>query len=347
MEVFDIQTTPEAPVSVNSFGNIFRTADCSLINNYLYVVRRTPIISVLIYDLSQNPTNPPDPTIVGFTYRASGVWATDQYLFVTTDNWIWGGGYNRVIVYQLSGGHFENPIFLGSFGASKIPVDVAVSGNYVYVAQDDTENAIEIYDISSSVTSPSHVGTVSTLYKPTGISIDSNLLYLSMKQKRAAMFSIAADPINPQLYGIFQTERNTADVTTFGDYGYVAGADSQLKVIEIFNLADSKGISGIYFVYGEYISSTFDAGSQAGFNRLYWEGEEIPLTDIMFQVAVNDDDFTWDFVGPDGTAGSYFEEAGGFPLNSLLGQYLKYKMVLVGDSNVTPTVDKVIVNYSP
>ena len=67
----------------------------------------------------------------------------------------------------------------------------------------------------------------------------------------------------------------------------------------------------------------------------------------MFQIAVNDDNLTWDFVGPDGTAGSYFEEPGGFPLNSLLGKYFKYKIILTSDGVETPVVENVTVNYSP
>ena len=112
-------------------------------------------------------------------------------------------------------------------------------------------------------------------------------------------------------------------------------------------IGDSKGFSGIYFVYGEYVSSTFDVGSQVAFNRIDWQGSEPSGTNILFQIATNDDNLTWNYVGPDGSAVSHFEEPGGFPYSGVLGNYMRYKIILTTDGNTTPFVDKVVVNYSP
>lgn len=347
VEVFNIIDSPATPSSVGYFGTTYRPNDAAASNGYLYIADSFFVLpSLHIYDIAADPINPPYVNSEVIILPAGGIWATDDYLYIT------GKDMEIVYVYQLSGGHHDDPEFLGFFSTPEDTVDVAVSGNYLYVAQQSTSQAVEIYDISGVPTWPwpawpTHVGTLSTLYEPTGIWSESNILYISMKQKRGAMYSIASDPTNPQLYGYFPTERTTADVAAYGDYGYVAGADSQSKVIEIFDLSDSKGVSGIYFVYGEYISSTLDAISQAAFNRISWEGNELPGTNIFFQIATNDDDLTWNFVGPDGTAGSYFEDPGAVPLNSILGRYFRYKIILTGDSDTTPTVDNVTVNYSP
>ncbi len=341
-EIFEIESSPATPSSVAYFEDAYRPNDCTVIGNYLYIANSYDILpSIYIYSIAADPTDPDWINARGLLYPSGGLWATDDYLFVSEKS------DKHVYVYRLSGGHYDDPWFLGWFNTPEDTVDVAVSGNYLYLAQESTAKAVEIYDISANPVAPTHVSTLSTVYEPTGIWTESNILYLSMKGKRGAMYSIAANPTNPQLYGYFPTQRNTADVAAFGDYGYVAGADSQLKAIEVFDLSDSKGISGIYFVYGEYISSSFDASAAAAFNRLSWEGEEVANTNIMFQIATNDDDFTWDFVGPDGTLGSYFEEPGPIPLNYALGRYFRYKMILIGDGDSTPTVDKVKVNYSP
>jgi len=341
IEVFNIEDSPDVPSSVGYFGFTYRPNDCAAVNGYLYVTNSLPLGTINIYDISANPINPPWVAARGLFYQAGGIWATDDYLFVS------GKSEEFVVVYQLSGGHYTDPDFLGWFETPEDTVDIAVSGSYLYLAQESTSNAVEIYDISANPASPSHISTLTTLYEPTGIWTESNILYLSMESKRGAMYSLAADPTSPELFGYFPTERNTADIAAYGDYGYVAGADSQLKVIEVFSLADSKGLSGIYFIYGEYISSTLDAGDQAAFNRISWEGEKSSNTDILFQVASNDDDSTWNFVGPDGTGATYFEDPGGIPLNSILGRYFKYKIILTGlEGNDTPVVDKVIVNYS-
>jgi len=342
IEVFDIQDSPATPSSRGSFGFTYRPNDCAATNGYLYVADSFWILpSVNIYDIGEDPFDPPYIGSEGLLYAAGGLWATDDYLFVSAKD------FNLVLVYQLSGGHYENPSYKGLFFTPEDTVDLAVSGSYLYVAQESTAKAVEIYDISSNPASPIHAATMTTLYQPTGIWAESNILYLSMEGKRGAMYSLSAEPTNPQLYGYFPTERNTADVAAFGDYGYIAGADSQSKVIEIFDLSDSKGVSGIYFVYGEYISSVFEASSSAAFNRISWEGQEPAGTDILFQIALNDDNSTWNFVGSEGDPASYFEEPGGFPLNNLLGQFLKYKIILTGNGDVTPVVEKVMVNYSP
>lgn len=340
-EVFNL-ADPENPVSRGVIAWTYRPNDCTLKSGYLYVANSLPIGSIFIYNIGQNPESPPFVDSLGLFYQAGGIWATDDYLFVSSTSW----PYNFIVVYRLDGAYDTNPQYIGSFLTTGETVDVAVSGNYLYVAQKSTSRAVEIYNIAVNPAAPTHVGTVSTLYNPTGIWSESNILYLSMSAKRGAMYSLAQNPVNPQLYGYFPTVRNSADVAAFGDYGYVAGVDSQLKVIEIFDLSDSKGISGIYFVYGEYISSVLDTGVISAFNRIYWEANEPANTDVLFQTAVNNDNLTWNFVGPDGTGGTYFEANAGFPLDNCLGRYLKYKAILTGDGDTTPLVDKVIINYS-
>lgn len=340
VEIFDIQSSPATPSSVGYFGTTYRPNDCTSADGYLYVANSLPVGSINIYDVVTDPLNPNWVGARGLFYQAGGLWATDDYLFVNAKS------EDFIVVYQFND-NYSNPQYVGWFNTPEDTVDIAATGNYLYVAQESTSQAVEIYDISVNPVSPTHMATLSTLYEPTGIWTESNILYLSMESKRGAMYSIAANPTSPQLYGYFPTVRNTADIAAFGDYGYVAGSDSQLKAIEVFNLADSKGISGIYFVYGEYISNSLDVGSEAAFNRISWEGEEVPNTNILFQIAVNNDDFTWSFVGPDGTGGSYYQDSGTFPLTNMIGSYMKYKAILTGDGDVTPTVDKVRINYSP
>ena len=68
---------------------------------------------------------------------------------------------------------------------------------------------------------------------------------------------------------------------------------------------------------------------------------------IKFQIATNDDPSTWNFVGPDGTAGSYYNSAGAIPLNSVSARYFRFKAILTGDGNETPILENITVNYSP
>lgn len=106
-----------------------------------------------------------------------------------------------------------------------------------------------------------------------------------------------------------------------------------------------------YFSEGNYESSSFDAGSLVSFNRILWTETINPgITNVEFQIATNNDNSTWNFVGPDGTAATRFTNSasGSIPLNSISGRYFRYKNWMTTSANTqTPTVYDVTVNYSP
>lgn len=99
---------------------------------------------------------------------------------------------------------------------------------------------------------------------------------------------------------------------------------------------------------GTYESPTFDAGAVASFNSLAFTALQPSGTAATFQIATNNDDSTWNYVGPDGTASSSYASSSEIPLSAAAGRYFRYKATLTatGTSNV-PVIDDVTVNYSP
>lgn len=99
---------------------------------------------------------------------------------------------------------------------------------------------------------------------------------------------------------------------------------------------------------GTYESPTFDAGTVVGFNNLAFTVSQPAGTTVTFQIATNNDNATWNYVGPDGTAGSTYASSGGIPLAASSARYIRYKATLTatGTSNV-PSISDVTVNYSP
>ena len=70
---------------------------------------------------------------------------------------------------------------------------------------------------------------------------------------------------------------------------------------------------------------------------------------IRFQIAANNDNQTWNFMGPDGTAGTWFTDAAGTALPGEFGnkRYIRYKIVFnTEDVTVSPAVDKVEIEYN-
>jgi hypothetical protein len=102
---------------------------------------------------------------------------------------------------------------------------------------------------------------------------------------------------------------------------------------------------------GTFVSSTKDANPAPGANvnwaTLSWTADTPAATAIQFQVAAsNNADGPFNFVGPDGTAGTFFTNGGS--LAQFTGQrYLKYQASLSTTSSaVTPTLHDVSACFS-
>ena len=92
------------------------------------------------------------------------------------------------------------------------------------------------------------------------------------------------------------------------------------------------------------ISSTFDTGSVSNFHQMLWQPQDQPPDtgpdSVKFQVATNNNQITWNFLGPDGTANTYYTLANQ-NLNSLHNgdRYLRYQAFLQTASTTwTPTI---------
>jgi hypothetical protein len=108
-------------------------------------------------------------------------------------------------------------------------------------------------------------------------------------------------------------------------------------------------VSGAYVSSGSLISSTFDTGTASTtFSTLTWNPQsQSASTSVMFQLAANTDNATWNFVGPDGTASTYYTVPG-TTIHSVLNnkRYLRYKALLTTTSTTTtPVLSNVTINY--
>ncbi|MCK4453915.1 fibronectin type III domain-containing protein [Candidatus Parcubacteria bacterium] len=103
-----------------------------------------------------------------------------------------------------------------------------------------------------------------------------------------------------------------------------------------------------YYSPGDLISSSQDLGQQSNFTTIQWT-ENLPSnTDLKFQIATNNDNATWNFIGPGGTDATYYTTASGENIHSSHNedQYVKYKAYLsTSDTSVTPTLSDITINY--
>jgi hypothetical protein len=97
-------------------------------------------------------------------------------------------------------------------------------------------------------------------------------------------------------------------------------------------------------------SLTFDLGTTGTvLHRLEWSPDTQPSdTTLRFQLAANDDDATWNYIGPDGASTSYFESPGDIDVTPLNGhRYVRYRVFLeTADPQATPTLTDVTLFFS-
>lgn len=110
-----------------------------------------------------------------------------------------------------------------------------------------------------------------------------------------------------------------------------------------------KKISGRYVSSGVVESSSFDTGTaQSVYTSLSWEPtSQDPATTVKFQVAGSNDNRTWNYKGPDGTAGTYYTVPGSTISSTLTNsRYVRYKAYLATtDDRRTPVFTSLSVNY--
>ena len=92
------------------------------------------------------------------------------------------------------------------------------------------------------------------------------------------------------------------------------------------------------------ISRTFDLGTASTtFREILINPESQPSGTILkIQVATNNDNTTWSFVGPDGTSSTYYANSGQLSGDHNGDQYLRYKAYLsTTNSGNTPTLEDI------
>ncbi|OGH23524.1 MAG: hypothetical protein A2698_00665 [Candidatus Levybacteria bacterium RIFCSPHIGHO2_01_FULL_42_15] len=138
-------------------------------------------------------------------------------------------------------------------------------------------------------------------------------------------------------------------------YSYIVTGDasSEFKIIE-------GGPGEQLALTGTFESQTFDASSEAAFNRFAINVAKPSLTDITFQIAIahavsgSCSGVSYAFVGPDGTANTKFATGSAIPLSvdnigfENPGRCMRYKAFLdTTDQDQSPVLYDINFNYSP
>lgn len=107
--------------------------------------------------------------------------------------------------------------------------------------------------------------------------------------------------------------------------------------------------AGDYAVSGVLESSTFDTGTNdSDFTTITWgPSSQDPAATLKFQIASNNDNATWDYLGPDGTSSTFYTVPG-TTISAAHddNRYVRYKAYLsTTDDKKTPVLTSVLINY--
>jgi len=122
------------------------------------------------------------------------------------------------------------------------PLDVAVSGDYAYVARGTS--GLTVVDISDP-TSISIVATYNTPGTATGVAISGNYAFVADGGSGLRILDIS-NPGNPSSAGSMDTPGYSYDVAVSGDYAYVADGAAGLQVIDTDSLFVGPRLVGNY-----------------------------------------------------------------------------------------------------
>jgi hypothetical protein len=95
-------------------------------------------------------------------------------------------------------------------------------------------------------------------------------------------------------------------------------------------------------------SSTIDFGTASiSHKTISWNALTSSQASIRVQIAANNDNNTWNYVGPDGTAGSFYTSSGQIiSASQANNRYLRYKVFLrTEDDLVTPTLQDISIGF--
>ncbi|MDP2721068.1 MAG: hypothetical protein Q8O75_03960, partial [bacterium] len=340
LTVLDV-SNPSNPVLAGTHFNAATGTDgrgIAVSGNTAYLVTNNNTTAPGYEFYSINITNPLSPTLLGglnLGAAARDVFSLGNYAYVASIS-----NTQELQVIDISN---PTPTFAGTYNSpgTSNGNSVHVVGTTAYIV----DARLNILDVSNPA-SISPIGSYNATGTPFGVYVSGNFAFLGHNQTGSHFKVIdISNPASPQLFGSADLGGTGFGVFVVGDYAYVAtGNDTaEFQVIE-------GGAGGGFQTSGTFESSTFDATVTVGFNYLTWSFIEPVGTNIQFQIAVKPTDGPWnstDFVGPDGTNATSYDNPGPVPLNSVSGQYIRYKITLSGNGSSTPSVESVTINYSP
>ncbi len=237
-EIIDL-SDPSSPSVIGNYSSGALLSDIAIAGNYAYV-------TCSVYSAEQsygqleivNISDPSSPVLVGtyYTYRedTEHVAISGNYAYVTSGFYLTDNIYGQLEIVDIS--NPSSPALVGSYDIVGGTIDIAVSGNYVYIVNGN--NNLEIVNISNP-SSPTLACMYDTADYTWGVAVEGNYAYIASDYNGLFIVDIS-DPLSPMLAGIYDIEGYANDVAVKGKYVYVADGDNGLVILRVGPVPDTR-----------------------------------------------------------------------------------------------------------
>ena len=258
----------------------------------------------------------------------------------------------------------ENLQLMGSVsvnanGAVSLFVNGSQTRAYLATSSSESQNELFVLDIGNKNSPQVLSGYNTNGMDPKAITVvpGNKAIIVGFGAEEYQVVDIASE-LFPQRCGGLNIDSGIKGISTViegdGDvFSYILTGDhtEEFRAIE-------GGEGDGFSILGDFESQIFDAGKSVAFNRFESNFLEPNLTNIKFQFAIgNGGDcslVSYDFVGPDKTSSTFFENSSQIPLDSdgvgyeNPGKCLKYKVFFeTQEATTSPVFSDININYSP
>ncbi len=139
---------------------------------------------------------------------------------------------------------------------------------------------------------------------------------------------------------------------TVGDSARYFTSDGNIETQNFPGELRLSNIFGFYAASGNLTSSTFDTGTSSNFHQLNWQPTAQPVEtgtpNVRFRIATNNDNETWEYRGPDGTTGGFYDTTNTNIHSSHNGdRYVRYRVFLdTASTTFSPNIADVAFTFT-
>lgn len=333
-------SNPAAPTLVSGLLLLDLTAATSVTvsGSYAYITKVNNTLGPEFFIV--NITNPALPTVSG-SYEAgvalNRVAVSGNYAYLASAN-----TSRELTVINVT--NKAAPAYAGAYNGpgTGAGTDLALNGNVAYLTTNNNTSAAEFYAINiTTPATPTLLGSYEVGGNALSLTSSGNYVFIGSAVAGKQFISLdVSTPAMPTLKANLTLSGTLNEMLAVGNYVYAGSTDTSREFTVI------GGGSGGYQTAGTLESDALDAGASVAFNYMTFTTTQPASTSIRFQIAVNNDNATWNYVGPDGTAATYYTAPGALPY-ATVGRYFRYKATFTATTAATPILQDITCNYSP